>query len=424
MATFKFHLRISVRNEEKPGSIFIRFIHRRKSGVVTTPYRLFSREWDANREQIRIVSDDTAREAELLEIKRALNSDKLYLTECLKKMEKQGPFSVEDIVNCYKRKNSDKMLSEYTDRVRRNIEALGRYRTSRAYRTAADALIRFNNGHNIKLDHINSVLIGKFEEDMKLKGKSLNTISFYMRNLRSIYNRAVKEQLIDSPAENPFLYVYTGVQVTKKRALTKQEIVKLNELDENLLGLGNKSGELKCGLSSKGLKDALALFLFSFHTRGMSFVDMAYLRKDNIRNGILTYYRKKTGQMIEMKLNSYMKNLIEYFKRETEGSPYIFPIIKPGRGNERIQYESGLRLQNIRLKTLSKLAGINRVVTTHVARHSWATIAKQENLPLWIISEGLGHANEKTTYIYLKSFERSVLDKANERICSVIHRGK
>lgn len=106
-----------------------------------------------------------------------------------------------------------------------------------------------------------------------------------------------------------------------------------------------------------------------------------------------------------------------------ETSPYVFPIIKDESKSPRLQYESALRVQNKRLKRLAELADIKETLTTHVARHSWATIAKQVNLPLWVISEGLGHSDEKTTYTYLASFERSVLDKANEQIHIAIQKG-
>ena len=115
-----------------------------------------------------------------------------------------------------------------------------------------------------------------------------------------------------------------------------------------------------------------------------------------------------------------MQKIIDRYSSQIEETPYVFPIIKVNSKSTRIQYESALRLQNLRLKKLALLAKVNKKLTTHVTRHSWATIAKSENLPLWVISEGLGHANEKTTYTYLASFERSVLDRANARIMASI----
>ncbi|NDV97611.1 hypothetical protein D0T84_22405 [Dysgonomonas sp. 521] len=148
----------------------------------------------------------------------------------------------------------------------------------------------------------------------------------------------------------------------------------------------------------------------------MSFVDMAYLRKNNLRNGIIRYYRKKTGGRLEIKITPAMQEIIDYFSPMVKASPYVFPIISDSRKPHRTQYETGLTTQNRLLKELARLAGTGVKLSTHMARHSWATLAKEEDLPLWVISEGLGHNNEQTTYIYLSQLERSVLDSANERI--------
>ncbi|NDV97660.1 hypothetical protein D0T84_22665, partial [Dysgonomonas sp. 521] len=122
----------------------------------------------------------------------------------------------------------------------------------------------------------------------------------------------------------------------------------------------------------------------------MSFIDLAYLRKDNIGKGVISYYRKKTGQPIEVKLTDEMKDIIDSFSKETRYSPYLFPIIRDKDKDRRLQYETALRSYNRDLKDLARLSGVNQPVSSHVARHSWATIAKYERLPLSLISEGLG----------------------------------
>jgi len=240
---------------------------------------------------------------------------------------------------------------------------------------------------------------------MKQENKSPNTISFYMRNLRAIYNKAIKKGLFKPSETNIFNNVYTGLEITPKRALIREEIIKLfskKDLEPSLL-------------------KARHFFLFSFLTRGMSFVDMAYLQKGNIENDILVYHRKKTGQRIEITLTAQIKYLISCFKEETAHTQYIFPIIKKTNISERLQYESALSIQNKRLKKLAKACDINKILTTHVARHSWASIAKMENLPLAVISEGLGHTSIKTTSIYLAPFNRKILEQANKKVTQLIN---
>ena len=155
------------------------------------------------------------------------------------------------------------------------------------------------------------------------------------------------------------------------------------------------------------------MFLFSFYTRGMFFVDMAYLRKIDLQNWILTYRRRKTGQQLTIKWEKCMEEIIcKYPSNKTD---YLLPIIKV-QGNERKQYDNALHLVNYRLKDLSKILKLQRTLTLYVARHSWASAAKAKNIPLSVISEGMGHESEKTTQIYLSSLETSVVDKANKVI--------
>ena len=171
-------------------------------------------------------------------------------------------------------------------------------------------------------------------------------------------------------------------------------------------------------LSMKSSLDfARDMFMFSFYTRGMSFVDMAYLKKTDLQNGILTYCRRKTGQQRTVKWEKCMEEIIK--KYPSNSSVYLLPIIKE-KGNERKQYDNALHLVNYRLKDLSGMLKLQRPLTMYVARHSWASAAKVRNVPLSVISEGMGHDSEKTTQIYLASLEASVVDKANKMILELL----
>ena len=156
------------------------------------------------------------------------------------------------------------------------------------------------------------------------------------------------------------------------------------------------------------------MFLFSFYTRGMSFVDMAYLKKRNLHNGILTYRRKKTGQQLSIKWEKCMQDILD--KYPANPTEYLLPVIISTQKDERKQYRSALTLTNRKLKTISDLVHSPYPLSMYVARHSWASIAKSKNIPISIISEGMGHDSETTTQIYLASLDSSIIDKANHRI--------
>ena len=115
-----------------------------------------------------------------------------------------------------------------------------------------------------------------------------------------------------------------------------------------------------------------------------------------------------------------MEEIVAKYRHEApEDSIYLLPIIKE-KDNERGQYTNALHLVNYRLKQLSSLLQIQRPITMYVARHSWASTAKSQNIPISVISEGMGHDNEATTQIYLASLESTVVDKANKKILGLL----
>lgn len=414
MATMSFIYRPSSRGEGYGGSLNLRFIHQRKTKQLTTPFKLYPEEWNVARQKIVHLNPD--RHFYLSQVEDYIKQSRYLFEQTVHSLEKKGSYGLEDIVWYFQFQSSDVTLQGFVQQLSSELIRFGQERTARAYRTAACGLIEFNNGKDLPLSHINSFLIKSYERAFKEKAKSLNTISFYMRNLRAIYNKGVRKGYIEDNHENPFQDVYTGVDKTRKRSLSQEEIQRLYDLKS--FRFFNNKETIK--LVDSSLYKAWRFFFFCFHTRGMSFVDMAYLRKDNIHGNLIRYYRKKTGQQIEVKVTPKLQWLIESFAEEVKNSDYLFPIIRNDTKSKRLDYESGLRQQNKCLKKLAAKAGITNFLSTHVSRHSWATMAKKENLPIWVISESLGHSNENTTYTYLASLDRSDLDRANDIVSAAI----
>lgn len=222
----------------------------------------------------------------------------------------------------------------------------------------------------------------------------MNTVSFYMRILRATYNRAVDKGVIRQ--RFPFKHVYTGVEKTVKRAISFKVIRQLKEMDLS---------------HSQSMEFARDMFMFSFYTRGMSFVDMAFLKKTDLNNGMLTYRRKKTGQLLSIRWEKCMQDIVD--KYPGNYSTYLLPIIIHIRKDERLQYKNSICLVNRRLKEIGKKLGLVHPLTMYVARHSWTSVARGKHIPLSVISEGMGHDSEKTTLIYLAALDTTVIDKAN-----------
>lgn len=269
------------------------------------------------------------------------------------------------------------------------------------YSAALNSFIRFYGDNEISFVDFNSDLMLRYENYLKNRGRCPNTTSYYMRKLRAIYNKAVEAGL--TPQNNPFKHVYTGVAKTNKRALSLDTIKALRDM------------ELQSDPLSAYARD---MFLFSFYTRGMAMIDMSYLKKSNLHNGILTYRRKKTGQQLIIKWEQPMQEIVTRYN--IEGSEYLLPMIKPDGNDNRRQYLNASHLINKYLKKLGIQLGLSDPLTMYRARHSWASIAQSQNVPISVISQGMGHDSEHTTRIYLDSIDTTVIDKANNKIINLL----
>lgn len=287
---------------------------------------------------------------------------------------------------------------DFMERTIAGLRCIGKIRTSETYASAMNSLRRFRNGADVYFDDIDSDMMMAYEAYLRECGVTPNSSSFYLRNLRAVYNRAVEKELTEQ--RYPFRHVYTGVERTVKRAIPLRTVRRIREMD----------------LSSNGSLDfARDMFLFSFYTRGMSFVDMAYLRKKDLNGGILSYRRRKTGQQLFIKWERCMQEIVDRY--DTEQSPYLLPIVRPCVNiEERIQYIYTGHNVNRGLKVIGVRLGLPLPLTMYVARHAWASIARSKNVPLSVISEGMGHDSEATTRIYLASLDNMAVDKANSLI--------
>lgn len=283
------------------------------------------------------------------------------------------------------------------------LKQMGKIRSSETYTATLKSFMNYMQNKQIMIKDISSETMVKYEAYLQYKGLKKNSTSFYMRILRAVYNRAVEKEIIAD--RRPFKHVYTGIDRTVKRAISLNEIKQIKDLD------------LK---EQPSLEFARDMFIFSFYTRGMSFIDMAYLKKKDISNGILSYRRHKTGQQLHIHWERCMQDIIE--KHNDHTSKYLLPIIKPSKGNERTQYQNAMFLTNRKLKIIGMMAKVQIPLTTYTARHSWANIAKIKNVPISIISEGMGHNSEKTTQIYLAAIDAAEVDKANRMIIKLLQK--
>lgn len=293
-------------------------------------------------------------------------------------------------------------LVQFAKEVVGELYRTGHERTAETYRTTMNSLERFTQGEDVMIEDLDGEFMQAYECYLHRVGVVPNTISFYMRRLRALYNRALEQYHIEDC--NPFRRVYTASEKTVKRAIPLQYLKQLKSLKLEHAPI---------------LQYARDMFFFSFYTRGMSFIDMAYLKKSDLRNGVLTYRRSKTGQSLTLQWEPCMQEILDRYSSRGS-SEYLFSIIHYPHLDKRRQYKNALARINRGLKELGQVIGLSAPLTMYVARHSWASIAHSEGIPLSIISQGMGHESEKTTRIYLASLDSSVIDKANHKILSLV----
>ena len=393
MASIKVKFRPSTVADHE-GTIYYQIIHERKVRQLLTDYKVFSSEWDENRSMVT-TTQKSERKSFILSIRERIRWDIERLTKIDRKLDANGLiYTADDVIDEFNRYAHEYSLFNFMESLIARLKQNGKIRTSETYRSTLNSFKNFRQDEDIMLDCITSEIMEAYEAWHKKRGVTPNTISFYTRVLRAVYHRAVEDDIIEN--RNPFRKVYTGVDKTVKRALPLAVIKKIKALDLSL---------------TPALDYARDMFLMSFYLRGMSFIDMAFLKKTDLKNGYVTYRRRKTGQQLIIEWTKEMQIILDKYPENK--SEYLLPVIRNPGINERCTYRNTGYNINHSLKRIAGMVGVTIPLTLYVARHSWASAAKSKGIPLSVISEGMGHDSEATTQIYLASLDTSVVDRAN-----------
>lgn len=396
MASIKVKFRPSTVADHE-GTIYYQIIHERKVRQLLTDYKVFPTEWDDNRSMVT-TTQKSERKSFILSIRERIRWDIERLTKIDRKLDADGiSYTADDVIEEFHRYAHEYSLFNFMENIIAKLKQNGKVRTSETYKSTLNSFKKFRNDEDIMLDCITSGIMEDYEAWHKNRGVAPNTISFYTRILRAVYNRAVEDEIIEN--RNPFRHVYTGVDKTAKRALPLAIIKKIKSLDLSL---------------TPALDFARDMFMMSFFLRGMSFIDMAFLKKTDLKNGYVTYRRRKTDQQLIIEWTKEMQMILDKYPENK--SDYLLPVIRNPGLNERCAYRNTGYNINHNLKRVAEMIGVTIPLTLYVARHSWASAAKAKGIPLSVISEGMGHDSEATTQIYLASLDTSIVDKANSLI--------
>lgn len=290
----------------------------------------------------------------------------------------------------------------------RQLRENGKIGNSNAYQNLRSTLHNFHGKKlNFYFGAIDVAFCNKFEAWMRKNQFEDTTMSYYFRTLRATYNKAVEAKCAVRE-KSPFIEYKLSRFCTKtmKRALTKENVKKILELD--------------CSNMSEKACLAHDVFAFSYYCGGISLVDISNLTPENIMEGRLVYERQKTHGIINLTILDEAQFFIDKYKTYQEQAGYLFPILDNRKHVTPMQKYNRVRKLcsqiNSELHKIAEKLGIKEDVTTYVARHSFATILKKSGVNIGIISQALGHQDIKTTQIYLDSFDNEQIDEAMKNL--------
>lgn len=298
----------------------------------------------------------------------------------------------------------------FMNQVAKELQMGGNYGTAHVYRSSLNAIIMYHGKRDFTFDKVTPEWLKSFEIHLRGRGCSWNTVSTYLRTFRAVYNRAV--ELRKAPyVPHLFRSVYTGTRADRKRALDNGDVKKM-------------FAGLQSPVSVPALRRTQELFTLMFLLRGLPFVDLAYLRKSDLRGNVITYRRRKTGRSLSVTLTTEAMGLLKKYMNRDTSSPYLFSVLKSGEGTLEAyrEYQLALRAFNRRLMLLGKLLGFDDKLSSYTARHTWATTAYYCEVHPGIISEAMGHSSITVTETYLKPFHNRKIDDANKRVIDFVRR--
>ena len=394
---------LDMRRMKKDGTfpIALRIIHQRIPLYLAYDYSVIPDHWDASGNAI---TNKCKKYSERKRINNFLLKQLVDATSVIELLSTSGELdklSPAELKNKIQNKESRVTFRMFTQKIIDELTTAKKFGNASCYFQALNFFSRYTDDIDYTFDKITYKLLKHIETQHLSKGNSLNSLSFYFRTIRAIYNRAIKEGVAKRD-DYPFMNYSIKETKTAKRRISKSDIEKIAKIELEY---------------DTNLWHARNYFMFSFFNMGMNFIDIAYLKMSNTINGRVHYTRAKTGKLYSIKISEPAQHILSYYTEGKNASDFVFNIVSGETPEKQLLSFTNVRRRYTKwLKNLGKHCGIEANLTSYVARHSWASIAKDLYVPISVISEGLGHEDTKTTQIYLDCFDDDVLDKANQLI--------
>jgi site-specific recombinase XerD len=397
-------LSLDKRRSRKDGKfpVIIRLGHYQKTTSIATGKAIPEECWDDRKKKIRGSYKGTDA---LFHLNNLLLKELVSYQDKVNKLQESGELefiSIKQLKNRLVGKNKYDSFFEFGEVKVVELKASNRFGTAQSYHHLINILRKFIKGRDVKFNEINYEFLVDFERYHLSKPRNnINGVASYMRTLRALYNKGIKEGIIKREAY-PFYNYQIKTVPTAKRAIKQESIKKILQM------------ELE---PSDFMIHYRNYFILSYMLFGMSFIDMAFLKIENIKDGRIQFQRKKTSKLYDIKITEPLKEILDFYTKDKHPDEFILPVIK--RETLELQYKDAkdaLHRYNDGLKRLAERCNIDEKLTSYVSRHSFATHAMLKDIPLIAISEMLGHSKLNTTQIYLKSLPSNLMDVYQEEL--------
>lgn len=316
-------------------------------------------------------------------------------------------FTLSDFEKKFKgeKHNSKTTVYEHFQEIIERMKLSNRLGNAKSYRDTCNSFFQFHSDKDLTFKGLNVTKLESYEAYLRSRNNQDSGIAFKMRSLRAVYNSAIRNGIVSQD-----FYPFDKYKISKlkgkgiKRALTREEVKKI--IDVNLS-------------ERPDLLDAKNYFVFSYFARGINWIDLLKLKKENLQEDYIVYVRSKTKGRFIVKILPPVKEILDYYLNQNRSSEYIFPILlKDDLTPLQIENRKHKTLKkfNKDLKELAKVAKVAKNVTSYVIRHSYATNLKHLGVSTDKISQSMGHTNVEVTNSYLKEFENEEIDFENEKL--------
>ncbi|RZJ91468.1 MAG: site-specific integrase [Chryseobacterium sp.] len=401
MASVKIYPRLDKSNKNGQVPIYLRLTKNRKSKYIALDVYINPKDWNEKTGKVRTGAKNAA------QINSFISSKEAEAEAIALEMETRSKF-----VTSYDIKSRiiGRPPADFFEFMERRIKAQSEelsIGTIRRFKGILVKLKKFVKNDKLFFDEINVKLIRDFQqfllEDLKNQN---NTVHSNLKAIRKMICDAIDEELMPA-GKNPFNKIKLKGQKTFREFLLDDELERMEilELEEGSI-----------------LNHHRNLYVFSSYSGGIRISDLLMMRWKNFNGKHLYFQIRKSKEELSIKLPRKSLDILDFYRsyKQNVGGPdpesFIFPLIKLKPDEiDRLKVfnaiSSATAFTNKSLRRLALLANIDKKISFHTARHSWAVRALQKGMRIEYVSKLMGHASVKHTEVYARILNVE-LDKA------------